>query len=166
MKNLIFFTLLLLASSCNNSSQTKTGKQDLKDLKPKIIPPFQDLDTLATNDWWNRGPNPIIKMDVDRKELIAFGIYTLANNTLKLSAQLFPLYPYESRTVRLEVEENGKWQEIQKQDVNDIGWSALFRVEGWDMTKDKKYRLLHGEHATFEGLIRRDPVKTSSLVMQ
>ena len=38
------------------------------------------------------------------------------------------------------------------------GWSAHFRIEKWDNTKDVPYRLRHGEKATFEGLIRKDPV--------
>ena len=48
------------------------------------------------------------------KNVLAFGIYTISNNTLKLTAQLFPLYPYETREVRLEIYENNKWIEIQK----------------------------------------------------
>ena len=59
--------------------------------------PFEELDTLATNDWWNRAENPIINLKVPRNEVVAFGIYTVANETLKLSAQLYPLYPDETR---------------------------------------------------------------------
>ena len=158
MKNLILLSLFICIYGCNNSNHSDTTELDLTELRPKVIAPFQDLDTLATNDWWNRGSSPIIDVKVERKDVIAFGIYTVANNTLKLSAQLFPLYPYETRTVRLEIEENGQWKEIQQQNINDIGWSALFRVEGWDISKDVKYRLLQGEGASFEGMIRKDPV--------
>jgi len=63
--------------------------------------PFSDLDTLATNDWWNRKRSKIIDMKVPRDKVVAFGIYTVSNNTLKLSAQLFPLYPKESKIVKL-----------------------------------------------------------------
>lgn len=123
---------------------------------PPVIAPFEGIDTIAINDWWNRKTTKIIDVKVDRKDVLAFGIYTVHNNVLKLTAQLFPLYPDETREVRLEVKENGQWKEIQKQTVNDIGWSALFRVEGWDSSKDISYRLLHGEKASFEGLIRKD----------
>ncbi len=132
-----------------------TKKPTATDLPVKA--PFTKVDTLATNDWWNRADNPIVNMKVDRKDVVAFGIYTLSDQTLKLSAQLFPLYPSETREVRLEIKENGKWKEIQKQKVNDLGWSALFRVENWDDTRDTPYRLLHGKRASFEGLIRKDP---------
>jgi hypothetical protein len=136
-----------------------------KEQVPPVIAPFSTMDTLAINDWWNRGSNPIIDLKVGRDSVIAFGIYTVSNNTLKLSAQLYPLYPVESREVRLEVEENGEWKELQKQNVNDLGWSALFRVENWDDNKDVKYRLLHGEKSTFAGLIRKDPKDKNEIVL-
>ena len=47
--------------------------------------PFDDLDPLATNDWWNRADNPIIDLKVKRDKVIAFGIYTLSNKILKLN---------------------------------------------------------------------------------
>lgn len=136
-----------------------------KEQVPPVIAPFSTVDTLAINDWWNRGSNPIIDLKVGRDSVIAFGIYTVSNNTLKLSTQLYPLYPVESREVRLEVEENGEWKELQKQNVNDLGWSALFRVENWDDNKDVKYRLLHGEKSTFAGLIRKGPKDKNEIVL-
>lgn len=127
-------------------------------MEPLVKAPFENLDTLAVNDWWNRSESRIINMKVDRKDVIAFGIYTVSNSTLKMSAQLFPLYPDETREVILEIKEGEKWKAIQTQKVNDIGWSALFRVENWDHSKDTPYRLKHGIDASFEGLIRKDPV--------
>jgi hypothetical protein len=132
---------------------------------PPVIAPFSDIDTLATNDWWNRKENPIIDLKVARDSVIAFGLYTVSNNTLKLSAQLYPLFPNETREVRLEVEENGQWHEVQTQKVNDLGWSALFRIAPWDASQDVKYRLRHGENANFEGLIRKDPVDKDRIVL-
>ncbi len=127
--------------------------------------PFDALDSLATNDWWNRKPNDIVQLEVPRNQVVAFGMYTVANNTLKLSAQLFPLYPDETRTVRLEVKEKDSWREIQQREINEIGWSALFRVESWDTSQDMPYRLRHGEQAVFEGLIRKDPVEKNEIVL-
>ena len=124
---------------------------------PQVTAPFSDVDTLAINDWWNRADNPIIDLKVGRDSVVAFGIYTVSKNILKLSAQLYPLYPEETREVRLEIEENGNWKEIQKQHINDIGWSALFRIENWDDSKDVNYRIRHGEDAFFEGFIRKNP---------
>ena len=157
MKNLLFpaiiFILTILALGCS------------QEMGPPVEAPFQDLDTLCTNDWWNRAPNPIHNVKVERDQVVAFGMYTVMNNTLKMSAQLYPLYPDETRTVRLEVERDGQWQEIATEEVNDLGWSALFRMEDWDASEDVAYRLRHGEKAMYEGLIRKDPVDKEEIVV-
>lgn len=160
--NRFFVFLIIVLAAC---SRQQAIVQPSKDMVAPVLAPFNDLDTLATNDWWNRGPNPIIDMDVDRSKIIAFGIYTVSNATFKLSCQLFPLYPDEDRTVRLEINENNTWKEIQKQKVNDIGWSALFRIENWDTSRDIPYRLKHGPSATFEGIIRKDPIDKNEIVL-
>ncbi len=131
--------------------------------KKYVKSPFADLDVLATNDWWNRPDNPIIDLKVDRDNVIGFGIYTLSNNILKLTAQLFPLYPNESRELRLEVYRNNSWEEIEKKKINEIGWAVTFKVQNWDDTKDTKYRLKHGKYADFEGLIRKNPVDKNTI---
>ncbi len=145
------FLFLSLSILFFNSCQQEPEKSYLK-------APFAKLDTLSTNDWWNRGVSKIIDMKVDRDKVIAFGIYTTSNNTLKLSAQLFPLYPKETRSVRLAIYQNDRWEEVQTQEVNELGWSAQFRIEDWDMNQSYRYKLLHGSSASFEGLIRKDPI--------
>jgi hypothetical protein len=130
-----------------------------------VTAPFTDLDTICTNDWWNRAPNPIHNVKVERDRVVAFGLYTVSKGTLKLSAQLYPLYPDETRKVRLETLTDGQWQEIAIEKVNDLGWSALFRVENWDASKDVAYRLRHGKKAMSEGLIRHDPVEKDQIVV-
>ena len=141
----------LLAIATASGQPTDPGEAPVK------APFVKKEDSLCVNDWWNRPPNPIIDLKVPREELICFGIYTVSNRTLKLTAQLFPLYPKESREVRLEFDKNGVWTEVAKQNVNDLGWSTSFRVENWDDSMEVKYRLLHGEKARFEGLVRKNP---------
>ena len=82
---LLFF--ILLGCNTNQSNQKNSLEVPFKS-------PFSGIDTISTNDWWNRMPNPIIDVNVKRENVLAFGIYTISNNTLKLTAQLFPLYPY------------------------------------------------------------------------
>ncbi len=125
--------------------------------------PFKNLDTLATNDWWNRSANPIINMKVPRDSVIAFGIYTVNKNKLKLSAQFYPLYPKESLTTTLSLWIEGKWQVVQKKSINPLGWSALFVVENWDDTKEVAYRINHGKNATYTGVIRQNPISKESI---
>lgn len=160
-----FLVVLFIVSCTSNPDDRNDSIASNEQLSVPVAAPFEDLDTLATNDWWNRGPNPIIQLDVPRKEVIAFGLYTVSNQTLKLSAQLFPLYPDESREIQLEIKEDNNWTSIQTQTINDIGWSALFRVENWDYTQDVPYRLRHGKEAMFEGLIRKDPQEQSEIVV-
>ncbi|MEX0273181.1 MAG: alkaline phosphatase D family protein [Flavobacteriaceae bacterium] len=132
---------------------------------PPVKAPFEKLDTLATNDWWNRSANDIINLKVHRDSVVAFGLYTIHNNTLKLSAQLYPLYPDETRTIRLQFFEDGSWKEVVTQIVNDLGWSTTFRMEEWDDSRDVRYRICHGEKSFFEGLIRKDPKSKAEISM-
>ena len=120
---------------------------------------------LFRSDWWNRDNNPIINLKVERDEVIAFGIYTVSKNVLKLTAQLFPLYPNESREVILEIFKSNNWVEIEKKDINEIGWTTTFKVDNWDDSKDVNYRLLHGKNAKYEGLIRKNPLDKEVITM-
>lgn len=159
MKYTILFYSLLLTFQTN----AQHGE-------PPVKAPFEKIDTYCINDWWNHAKKVkdsiglIIDVDVPRDKVICFGIYTTQNKVLKMTAQLFPLYPEETREVRLELEKNGEWHEVAIEKVNDIGWSALFRIEDWDDTKNIPYRLCHGEKAIFEGLIRKDPVYKNEVV--
>ncbi|MDP6384752.1 MAG: hypothetical protein QGI93_01005 [Planctomycetota bacterium] len=140
--------------------------QDLTDHgAPPITAPFKKLDTLCVNDWWARKPSPIVETRVPRDQVIAFGIYTAHQGSLKLTAQLFPLYPRESRTVRLELFQDGEWREEARAEVNDLGWSALLRIDDWSATEDVPYRLRHGDNAQFLGSIRRDPVERNEITL-
>ncbi len=121
---------------------------------------FRNLESMATGEWWKAEPHPrrTMSLDVPRDEVLAFALYTHAGGTLKLSAQLFPLYPDEAREVRLELRHGeGDWELVATEPVVALGWSAHFRIEGWDDSKDVAYRVRHGADAAFQGLIRRDP---------
>lgn len=161
MKRLITLFLLTCAAFIANA---QVGE-------PPIKAPFEKLDLYCVNDWWTHAKavkddaKKIIDVDVPRDQVICFGIYTTQNKVMKMSAQLFPLYPNETREVRMELKKNEKWEEVAKVKVNDLGWSALFRIENWDETKDVPYRLRHGQNAVFEGLIRKKPVNKDEIVV-
>lgn len=129
---------------------------------------FPELDSLAAGEWWSRKPkgrNSPPPMDVPREEVVAFALYAQADGVLKLTAQLYPLKPEESLDVRLEFQRDGVWTEAAKVPVTMPGWSAHFRIEKWDASKDVPYRVRHGKKASFEGLIRRDPVEKEEIVV-
>ena len=129
---------------------------------------FPNLDHLSTGEWWKRArppevpskkgkpPKRIIELKVPRDEVVAFALYTQDSGTLKLTGQLYPLMPDESREVRLETKQGKQWKEISRVKITYPGWTAHFRINDWDSTKDIPYRVMHGEKASFEGLIRKD----------
>jgi len=103
--------------------------------------------------------------DVAKEDVICFALYTVHDNVLKLTAQLYPLEEGDSRTVRLEVSQDGSWKEIATTEVITPGWTAPFRVADWDMTREVPYRVRHGESAVYEGIIRRNPVDEDEIVV-
>jgi len=119
---------------------------------------------LCTVDAGARAAPPTVP-EVSRDKVICFAPYTVNNGVLKITAQLYPLREGEERTVRLEIRRNGKWQQIARADVIERGWTAPFRVENWDMTRDYQYRLAHGTAAFYTGLIRKDPVDKDTIVV-
>ncbi len=130
---------------------------------------YPNLDSLAVGQWWTKpkpkGPNPPPDMNVPRDQVVAFALYTQQSGVLKLTAQLYPLMPDEAREVRLEFERDGRWTEAAKAPVLYPGWSAHFRVENWDASIDVPYRVRHGDHAEFSGMIRRDPIDKDLIVI-
>lgn len=133
---------------------------------------FKDVETMATGEWWkakqdskSRKRRPM-NLDVPRDQVVAFAVYTHDHGTLKLSAQMFPLKPDEPLKATLELkEEGGEWKKAAEQDIIKLGWSAHFRIDDWDNTKNVAYRVRHGEKAQFEGLIRKDPIDKETIVV-
>lgn len=136
---------------------------------------FPGLDGRSTGEWWMKGkPNPktgkkppkrVIDLDVPREDVVAFALYTHDAGTLKLSAQLYPLKPDESRDVRLELKRGAQWEEVAREKIVFPGWSAHFRITDWNNTADVPYRVRHGEKAQFEGVIRKDPIDKEVIVV-
>ena len=130
---------------------------------------FPNLDSLAVGDWWQKqkpkGPNPPPSMDVPRDQVVAFALYTVDHGVLKLTAQLFPLKPGEPREARLEFYRDEKWTVAATAPVLFPGWSAHFRIENWDDSRNVPYRVRHSEAAVFEGLVRRDPKDKDEIVV-
>jgi len=103
--------------------------------------------------------------EVSRDKVICFALYTVHNNTLKLTAQLYPLQEGEDRNVRLEIKEGRMWKQIAQTKTIEQGWTAPFRVQNWDSTKDVEYRVAHGKEAFYTGTIKKDPVDKNVITM-
>lgn len=135
-------------SEAFQKGKKKKKQEDAKNQHPAL---------LAVGDSSSIPPRP-------RDKVICFALYTTHNNILKLSAHLYPLDKEEEHKVTLEVMRDGKWTPIATAAVHPVGWTATFRVEKWDMSKDVKYRVRHAGGSTYEGLIRRDPVEKDTIV--
>lgn len=123
------------------------------------------LAVLVSNTFGIQSDDLLDIPNVDRDKVICFALYTVHNNVMKMTAQLYPLKENEDRLVRLQLKKNEKWTEIARADIIEDGWTAHFRVEKWDSTKDFEYRLAHGKDAYYTGLIRKDPVDKETIVV-
>ena len=132
-------------------------------------------DRLATGTWWQQ-PAEAGKPDrwrearqwiqsIDRKEALAFVLYTQDRGVLKLTAQCFPLLPEEPKLVQLDLLREGECVQIDQQAVRYPGWDVHFRIENWDARVTVPYRLRLGEVSSFEGMIRKDPIDKDTIVV-
>src|SRR5687768_18622209 len=88
-----------------------------------------------------QGRPPLTIPEVGKDQLVCFCLYTTRGDVLKLTAQLYPLAKDDPRTVRLEIRAGDAWKEIARTEVVERGWTAHFRVERWDTTKDVDYQI-------------------------
>ena len=115
---------------------------------------------------WQVGGGKVTAHDERAFGPILFNQYTLSGGTLKMSAQMPPLGPDDTQVVRLEIQQDGKWQEIARQTVHPEACTATFRITDWNDKEDVPYRLAYSLKATdgaasehyWPGTIRRDPV--------
>lgn len=96
---------------------------------------------------------------------ICFAMYTVHNNILKLTAQLYPLKEGSDTTLRLQARKLGKWKTVAETEIVNPGWTAPFRVENWDSSKDIKYRVAYGDSAFYSGTIKKDPINKNEIVV-
>ncbi len=117
-----------------------------------------------------------LNTDVPIEDAICFALYTVNYNTLKMTAQLYPLDDGVDRVVKLQINKNGSWKTIAATLVSEefYGWpqedkklwTAHFRVGQWNSSQNIPYRVVAaGEKATYEGMIRKDPVDMEEIVV-
>ncbi len=104
---------------------------------------------------------------------ILFSQYTVSHGILKLSAQMPPIGPHDSQTVRLEAMRDGNWMLLGESTIHPEARTATFRVEGWDASTEVPYRLLYAlvssdgtsiDHE-WSGIVRRDPADEDVLTV-
>lgn len=108
---------------------------------------------------------PALVPVVAPKDRICFAMYTVHANTLKLTAQFYPLKNVEPFEAHLEIKQGGEWQRRTSADIIYPGYTATFRIDNWDDSKDRQYRVVHNATAFYEGMIRANPVDDAEFVM-
>ncbi len=104
---------------------------------------------------------------------VLFTQYTLSRGILKLTAQLPPVGEKDDRQATLQVQKDGKWQEIATAPLDPDARTATFRIEGWDAPHDVPYRVVYRlatgkgkkKEYTYGGTIRHDPVDKEEIVV-
>ncbi|TYA70075.1 alkaline phosphatase D family protein [Seonamhaeicola marinus] len=99
------------------------------------------------------------------KDRICFALYTVHENTVKMTAQFYPIQNFEPFEASLELKENGEWKTVSHSRIHYPGYTAHFRLDNWDDTKDVAYRVNFMDKAFYEGLIRKNPVHKDEFVM-
>ncbi len=99
------------------------------------------------------------------RERICFTLYTVHEKTLKLTAQFYPLVNSEPFVATLQVERDGQWVAVDTADIIYPGYTATFRVEGWDEERSHRYRVAHNKTAFYTGLIQENPIDKESFVL-
>ncbi len=82
---------------------------------------------------------------------------------MKMTVQLYPNEDILATPVVLDIDRDGNWTETASTVILESTWTAHFRLEGWDSSRDAPYRVRHGEDS-FAGLIRRDPANKNEIV--
>lgn len=103
--------------------------------------------------------------NIPAKDRICFALYTVHENTLKLTAQFYPIQDYEPFSAILQIKAGEEWQTVGESEIMYPGYTAHFRVEDWDDSQESTYRVVHNEKAFYEGIVRKNPVDKEEVVM-
>jgi len=104
---------------------------------------------------------------------ILFVQYTLTHDILKMTAQMPPIGTGDARAVRFDIRDADRWKTAGWATIDPLAFTATFRVQGWDSTRDVPYRLVYplrqadgrcAEHE-YTGTVRKDPVDKETLVV-
>jgi len=111
-------------------------------------------------------PDYLTIPDFTPDQQICFALYTVHNNTLKMTAQLNPLKKSgDLLDISLQLKNDTGWVTAAKTKIIYPGWTAHFRVENWDDTKKYNYRVAYQNKAFYEGIIQKNPVNKSEIVI-
>ena len=99
--------------------------------------------------------------------------HTLHKNILKMTAQMMPLGQTDTQKAKLQIRKEGQWKTAATTKIIIPGFTATFRVENWDSSKDTPYRVVYDmkradsstKTYTWSGNIRHDPVDKPEIIV-
>lgn len=95
-------------------------------------------------------------------------LYSLSGSVLKLTAQFMPIGGTDPQQATLQRRLPGitTWANVQSVSIG-AGFTALFRVTGWDSSQDWDYRIAYAggtaRQAFYPGKVRRDPQSNGAI---
>ncbi|NJB83525.1 metallophosphoesterase family protein [Wenyingzhuangia aestuarii] len=111
------------------------------------------------------GQNPTGISDKLAKNKICFALYTVHEQTLKLTAQFYPVKNYDPFEATLQIKNNGKWETVQEARIQYPGYTAHFRIEDWDDAQKKEYRVAYKNQFFYNGIIQKNPKEKEEIIM-
>ncbi|WP_299553471.1 alkaline phosphatase D family protein [Seonamhaeicola sp.] len=99
------------------------------------------------------------------KDRICFALYTVHEHTVKMTAQFYPIQDFEPFEASLQLKKEGQWETVAHSRIQYPGYTAHFRLENWDDTKEVEYRVNFMDKGFYNGIIRKNPVDNDEFVM-
>ena len=111
---------------------------------------------------------------------ILFAQHTLSRDVMKMTAQMPPVGPRDTPTVRLQTQApqnqalgSSEWKTIAEEHIHSLARTATFRIPDWDSSRDVPYRLAYaltgpGGETTdhyWTGTVRREPVDKDTITV-
>jgi hypothetical protein len=143
-----------------------------------LVAHLPDLETVegspavAFEDWAVSG-EAVERHDERAFGPVLFAQHTLSRGTLKMTAQMPPLGDQDGKTVRLQIRRENAWVEAAEAPLDPDSRTAVFRVAGWDGTKETPYRIVAAvagsggklEEHEFAGTVRKEPWDKKDIVL-
>ncbi len=92
---------------------------------------------------------------------ILWAMHTLSKGTLTIAAQMPPLGAKDTKEVELQLKKGNSWAKAATQKIDEVAYTAHFRLPNWDSGKEVFYRLIYkngGKEYTYTGTIRQEPL--------
>ena len=84
---------------------------------------------------------------------------------MKLTAQFYPIQNNDPFEASLQIQKGQDWIDVAHARIEYPGYTASFRVENWEDSREEKYRVAYNNIAYYEGIIRRNPRDKDEFIM-